>query len=67
MRLNTKIALAGLVGTTTIGLANMSEHAEARTHNVTPDSSVILNKDNNIGTIHKDICSDVVQFPLGGK
>lgn len=67
MRLNTKIALAGLVGTTAIGLANMSEHVEARTHNVTPDSSVILNKYNNIGTFHKDICSDVVQFPLGGK
>lgn len=67
MRLNTKIALAGLVGTTAIGLANMNEHANAQTHNVTPDSSVILNKDNNLGTIHKDICSDVVQFPLGGK
>lgn len=67
MRLHKKIALAGIVGTTAIGLANMSEHAEARTHNVTPDSSVILNKDNNIGTIHKDIYSDVVQFPLGGK
>lgn len=67
MRLHAKIALAGLVGTTTIGFVNMSEHAEARTHNVTPDNSVILNKDNNIGTIHKDICSDVVQFPLGGK
>ena len=59
--------MAGIVGTTAIGLANMSGHAEARTRNVTPDSSVILNKDNNIGTIHKDICSDVVQFPLGGK
>lgn len=67
MRLNTKIALAGLVGTTAIGLSNMSEHSEARTRNVTPDSSVILNKDNNAGAIHKDICSDVVQFPLGGK
>ena len=67
MRIHTKIALAGLVGTTAIGLANMSEHAEARTRNVTPDSSVILNKDNNTGTIHKDICSDVVRFPLGGK
>ena len=44
----------------------MSEHAEERTRNVTPDSSVILNKDN----VHQDeqgICSDVVQFPLGGK
>ena len=67
MRIHTKIALAGLVGTTAIGLGNMSEYAEARTQNVTPDSSIILNKDNNIGTIHKDICSDVVQFPLGGK
>jgi hypothetical protein len=67
MRIHTKIALAGLVGTTAIGLTNTSERAEARTHNVTPDSSVILNKDNTIGTIHKDICSDVVQFPLGGK
>lgn len=67
MRLHTKIALAGLVGTTAIGLSNMSEHAEASTCNVTPDSSVILNKDNNLGTIYKDICSDVVQFPLGGK
>ena len=67
MRIHTKIALAGLVGTTAIGLSNMSEHAEARTQNVTPDSSIILNKDNNIWTIHKDICSDVVQFPLGGK
>lgn len=66
MRTHTKIALAGLVGTTAIGLSNMSEHAEARTQKVTPDSSIILNKDNNIGTIHKDICSDVVQFPLGG-
>lgn len=66
MRIHAKIALAGLVGTTAIGLSNMSEHAEARTQNVTPDSSIILNKDNNIGTIHKDICSDVVQFPLGG-
>ena len=67
MRIHTKIALAGLVGITAIGLANMSKHAEARTRNVTPDSSVILNKYNNIGTIHKDICSDIVQFPLGGK
>jgi hypothetical protein len=67
MRIHTKIALAGLVGTIAIGLANMNEHAEARTRNVTPDSSVILNKDNNIGTNHKDICYDVVQFPLGGK
>lgn len=67
MRLHKKIALAGIVGTTAIGLANMGEPVEARTHNVTPDSSVILNKDNNLGTIHKDICSDVVQFPLGGK
>ena len=67
MRIHTKIALAGLVGTTAIGLANMNEHAEARTRNVTPDSSVILNKDNNVGIIHKDICSSVVQFPLGGK
>lgn len=66
MRIRTKIALAGLVGTTAIGLANMNEHAEARTRNVTPDSSVILNKDNNTGTITKDICSDIVQFPLGG-
>ena len=66
MRIHAKIALAGLVGTTAIGLSNMSEHAEARSQNVTPDSSIILNKDNNIGTIHKDICSDVVQFPLGG-
>ena len=66
MRIHVKIALAGLVGTTAIGLSNMSEHAEARTQNVTPDSSIILNKDNNVGTIHKDICSDVVQFPLGG-
>lgn len=67
MRIHTKIALAGLVGTTAIGLANMGEPVEARTRNVTPDSSVILNKDNNTGTITKDICSDVVQFPLGGK
>ena len=67
MRLHTKIALAGIVTTTAIGLVNMDEHAEARTHNVTPDNSVILNKDNNTGTITKDICSDVVQFPLGGK
>jgi len=67
MRIHTKIALAGLVGTTAIGLANMCEPAEACTRDVTPDSSVVLNKDNNIGTIHKDICSDVVQFPLGGK
>lgn len=67
MRIHTKIALAGLVGTTAIGLANVDERVEARTNDVTPDSSVILNKDNNIGTIHKDICSDVVQFPLGGK
>lgn len=66
MRLHTKIALAGIVGTTAIGLANMSEHVEARTHNVTPDSRIILNKDN----VHQDeqgISSDVVQFPLGGK
>lgn len=67
MRIHTKIALAGLVGTTAIGLANMGELAEAYTQNVTPDSSVILNKDNNTGTFTKDICSDVVQFPLGGK
>lgn len=67
MRIHTKIALAGIVGTTAIGLANMGEPVEARARNVTPDSSVILNKDNNVGTIHKDICSDVVQFPLGGK
>lgn len=66
MRLHKKIALAGIIGTTAIGLANMDERVEARTHNVTPDSSVILNKDN----VHQDeqgISSDVVQFPLGGK
>lgn len=67
MRIHTKIALAGIVGTTAIGLANMGEPVEARTRNVTPDSSVILNKDNDTGIITKDICSDVVQFPLGGK
>lgn len=66
MRLHTKIALAGIVGTTAIGLANMSEHVEARTHNVTPDSRIILNKD-NVHPDEQDICSDVVQFPLGGK
>lgn len=67
MRLHKKIALVGIVGTTAMGLANMGEPVEARTNNVTPDSSVILNNDNNTGTITKDICSDVVQFPLGGK
>lgn len=66
MRIHTKIALAGLVGTTAIGLANMDERVEARTHDVTPDSSVILNKD-NVHQDEQDICSDVVQFPLGGK
>lgn len=66
MRLNTKIALAGLVGTTAIGLANMNKPAEAEVHNVTPDSSVVLNKTNTT-TDSKDISSNVVQFPLGGK
>lgn len=66
MRLHKKIALAGIVSTTAIGLANMNEHAYARTHNVTPDSQVILNKHTD-GTSIKDICSDIVQFPLGGK
>lgn len=66
MRTHTKIALAGIVSTTAIGLANMNEHAAARTHNVTPDSQVILNKHTD-GTSIKDICSDIVQFPLGGK
>lgn len=66
MRIHTKIALAGIVSTTVIGLANMNEHANAQTHNVTPDSQVILNKHNDVIDI-KDICSDVVQFPLGGK
>lgn len=66
MRLHTKIALAGIVSTTAIGLANMNEHADARTHNVTPDSQVILNKHTD-GTSIKDICSNIVQFPLGGK
>ena len=66
MRLHTKIALAGIVSTTAIGLANMNEHADARTHNVTPDSKVILNKHTD-GTSIKDICSNIVQFPLGGK
>lgn len=65
MRLNTKIALAGIVGTTAIGLANMNEPVEAKTRNITPDSSVILNKD--ITTNIHEICSDIVQFPLGGK
>lgn len=66
MRVHTKIALAGIVSTTAIGLGNMSEHANAQTHNITPDSQVILNKHNDRIDI-KDICSDVVQFPLGGK
>lgn len=66
MRIHTKIALAGIVSTTAIGLANMNEHANAQTHNVAPDSQVILNKHND-GIDIKDICSDVVQFPLGGK
>ena len=66
MRLNTKIALAGLVGTTAIGLANMNKPAEAEVYNVTPDSSVVLNKTNTT-TDSKDISSNVVQFPLGGK
>ena len=66
MRLNTKIALAGLVGTTAIGLANMDNPAKAETRNVTPDSSVVLNKTTTT-TDSKDISSDVVQFPLGGK
>lgn len=66
MRLHKKIALAGIVGTTAMGLANMGEPVEARTHNVTPDSSIILNKD-NVHHDKQDVCSDVVQFPLGGK
>ncbi len=68
MRLNTKIALAGLVGTTAIGLANMNQptNAETKSNNVTPDSSVVLNKTVTT-TDSKDISSDVVQFPLGGK
>ena len=66
MRLHKKLALGGIVGTTAIGLANMGEPVEARTHNVTPDSQVILNKHTD-GTSIKDICSDIVQFPLGGK
>lgn len=66
MRLHRKIALAGIVSTTAIGLANMNEHVNAQTHNVTPDSQVILNKHTD-GTSIKEICSNIVQFPLGGK
>lgn len=66
MRIHTKIALAGIVGTTALGLISMNETAEAKTLNVTADNSVVLNK-NNVHTEGHDICSDVVQLPSGGK
>lgn len=66
MRRHTKIALAGLVTTTTIGLINMNQPVKAESHDVTLDSSVVLNKQNTT-SYTKDITSDVGQYPLGGK
>lgn len=44
MRLHTKIALAGLVTTTTIGLVNMNQPVKAESHDVNLDTNVVLNK-----------------------
>lgn len=66
MRRHTKIALAGLVTTTTIGLVNMNQPVKAESHDVNLDTNVVLNKQNTM-PISKDIKSDIAQYPLGGK
>ena len=66
MRTNTKIALAGLVTTTGLGLINMYQPVKVEAHNVTLDNNVVLNKQNTM-SYTKDIKSDIAQYPLGGK
>lgn len=66
MRLNTKIALAGLISTTGIGLAGMYESVEANQQQPTNDTTVVLNKDVSNKDKTNPTCK-FVQFPLGGK
>lgn len=66
MRLNTKIALAGIISTTAIGLANMDEHVEAIQQSSTKDTTVVLNK--NVSNLDKtNPTCKFVQYPFGGK
>lgn len=66
MRLNTKIALAGLVSVTGIGLANMHEHAEAYQRQPTKDTTIILNKNPSDSDKAHPIYK-MNQYPFGGK
>lgn len=67
MRLNTKIALAGLVSVTGIGLANMYEHVEAKQLQPTKDTTVVLNKNpTDTDKSHHPIYK-MKQYPFGGK
>ena len=66
MRLNTKIALAGIISTTTIGLANMNEPVEAKQQVFNKDTNVILNKSVDKSNKFDPSC-DFVQYPFGGK
>ena len=66
MRLNTKIALAGIISTTAIGLANMNETVEAKQQVPTKDTNVVLNK--NVYDLNKtNPTCKFVQYPFGGK
>ena len=66
MRLNTKIALAGLVSVTGIGLANMYEHAEVYQRQPTKDTNIILNK-NPTDSDKAHPIYKMNQYPFGGK
>lgn len=66
MRLNTKVALAGIISTTAIGLANMNEPVEAKQQVSTKDTNVVLNK--NVHDLNKtNPTCKFVQYPFGGK
>lgn len=66
MRLNTKIALAGLVSVTGIGLANMYEYAEAYQRQPTKDTTITLNK-NPTDSDKSHPFYKMKQYPFGGK
>lgn len=66
MRLNTKIALAGLVSVTGIGLANKYEYAEAYQRQPTKDTTIILNK-NPTDSDKTHPIYKMNQYPFGGK
>lgn len=66
MRFNTKIALAGIISTTAIGLANMNESVEAKQQVSNKDTNVVLNK--SVDNLNKtNPTCKFVQYPFGGK